>query len=92
MFLLNALNSLLAAKNDLIGNWVAYETARLSLYRDFDLMNIDARGVWTNEQYLRTLGGPGDGSSDVPRLLGTSPDDIDAPPPLPVLPEPDPLP
>ena len=83
LFLLNALNSLLDAKNALIGNWVAYETARLSLYRDFDLMNIDARGVWTNEQDLRTLGGPGDGSSDVPRLLGDEPSRHRRPPAAP---------
>jgi Outer membrane efflux protein len=47
--LLTALNSVLSARNALISTWVSYETARLSLYRDFDLMDIDANGVWTNE-------------------------------------------
>jgi hypothetical protein len=39
----------LGARNALIQTWVFYETSRLSLYRDFDLMDIDANGVWTNE-------------------------------------------
>jgi hypothetical protein len=47
--LLRALNSQLGAKNQLIGNWVQYETARMALYRDFDIMDINAQGVWTNE-------------------------------------------
>ncbi len=47
--LLNALTAVLTARNALISTWVSYETSRLSLYRDFDLMDIDANGVWTNE-------------------------------------------
>jgi hypothetical protein len=47
--LLNALNGVLAARNSLIGTWVSYETARMTLHSDFDLMDIDANGVWTNE-------------------------------------------
>ena len=43
--LLNALTSQLGAKNSLIGSWVEYETARMSLYRDFDIMDINARGL-----------------------------------------------
>ena len=39
----------MTARNSLISTWVFYETSRLSLYRDFDLMDIDANGVWTNE-------------------------------------------
>ncbi len=50
LFLLDALQNRLAAQNALIGNWVSYETARLALYRDLDLMDIDAQGVWTNER------------------------------------------
>jgi Outer membrane efflux protein len=48
--LLNALSAVLTARNSLIATWVSYETARMSLYRDFDLMDIDANGVWTNEK------------------------------------------
>jgi len=47
--LLNALAGVLTARNSLIATWVSYETARMSLYRDFDLMDIDTSGVWTNE-------------------------------------------
>jgi len=47
--LLRALDSQLGAKNNLIGSWVQYETARMALYRDFDIMDINAEGVWTNE-------------------------------------------
>ncbi len=39
----------LTARNALISTWVSYETSRMSLYRDFDLMDIDSNGVWTNE-------------------------------------------
>ena len=49
LLVLQALGNLLGAKNSLIANWVQYETARLALFRDFDIMDIDARGAWTNE-------------------------------------------
>jgi hypothetical protein len=53
--LLNALTALLNARNGLIGNWVSYETNRLTLYSNFDLMDIDANGVWTNENDPETI-------------------------------------
>jgi outer membrane protein TolC len=53
--LLTALNALLSARNGLILNWVSYETNRLTLYSDFDLMDIDANGVWTNENDPETI-------------------------------------
>ncbi len=53
--LLTALNSLLTARNGLIADWVSYETYRLTLYSDFDLMDIDANGVWTNENDPQTI-------------------------------------
>lgn len=49
LLLLNALNAQLSAKNALIGVWVGYETSRMSLYRNLDLMFLDARGNWINE-------------------------------------------
>jgi hypothetical protein len=65
LLLLNALTSLLTAKNGLIDNWVAYEINRIGLYRDFDLMNIDAQGVWTNDGTLPNLnGGPAPATPD----------------------------
>jgi hypothetical protein len=48
--LLDALSNLLSAKNNLIGGWVNYETVRMNLFRDLDLMQIDAQGNWTNER------------------------------------------
>ena len=47
--LLNALNSLLGARDTLIVVWVNYETSRMNVYRDMGLMNIDAQGEWTDE-------------------------------------------
>jgi outer membrane protein TolC len=47
--LLNALSGLLTAKNTLISAWVSYEQQRMDLYNDFDVMAIDAEGVWTND-------------------------------------------
>jgi hypothetical protein len=53
--LINALNVLLQARNTLIGNWVSYESNRYTLYSHFDLMDIDANGVWTNENDPETI-------------------------------------
>ena len=75
LLLLNALQGLLDAKNNLIGSWVSYEVQRMGLYRDFDLMTIDAQGVWTNDGIVPNLnGGPAPASRDpvgapVERLL-----------------------
>jgi hypothetical protein len=76
VLLSNALQSLLNAKNNLIGTWVSYETTRMNLFRDFDLMDIDARGVWTNEhedtaQYLRCV--PAGGFGATVDILGNGP-------------------
>ena len=58
LVLLQALQGLLSAKNTLIQNYVSYQTTRMSLYRDLDLMDIDAQGVWLNEHdnLARTTG------------------------------------
>lgn len=47
--LLTVLNQLLQTKNSLITTWVNYETQRMTLYQHFDIMDINAEGVWTNE-------------------------------------------
>ena len=49
---LNALNSLLAAKNSLIASWVAYETARLQLLLDIESLDLDQYGQIGNEERL----------------------------------------
>jgi len=44
--LLNAVSSLLRAQNQLYGVYQSYLVARMSLYRDLELLNQDRRGVW----------------------------------------------
>ncbi|MCS7468505.1 TolC family protein [Stieleria sp. ICT_E10.1] len=41
---LNALSSLLSAKNSLIASWVAYETARMQLLLDIESLDLDQYG------------------------------------------------
>jgi hypothetical protein len=52
--LLNAQSNLLSAQNTLYSYWVNYQTARMSLYLDLELMQIDERGVWSDEQNYGT--------------------------------------
>ena len=47
---LNALGSLLEAKNELIGTWVAYETGRLQLLVDLEALELDERGMYADGQ------------------------------------------
>jgi len=47
--LLNAQQSLPQAQNALYTAWINYETTRLQLYRDLELMPLDVRGVWIDE-------------------------------------------
>ena len=47
--LLNAQRTLPTAQNNLLSVWVNYLNARLQLYRDLELMPLDARGVWIDE-------------------------------------------
>ena len=72
--LLNSLSALLNAKNNLIGLWVQYEVQRMGLYRDFDTMDIDAQGVWTNDRAAPT--GPGGSGSvaSIPDPVGSGPE------------------
>jgi len=51
--LINALDSVLQAQNGLVQDWVVYETNRLNIFRDMGIMEIDARGVWTDRFYLQ---------------------------------------
>lgn len=50
---LNALNSLLDAKNSLVASWVAYETARLQLLLDTESLQLNEQGQVRDD--LRTL-------------------------------------
>lgn len=56
--LLQALNRLLQAQNQLIGFWVDYESARLNIYRDMGIMEVDARGLWCDPFYQNGLTWP----------------------------------
>ena len=47
--LLQALQTLRDAKISLIGNWINYETSRIGLFVDLELLNLDDQGVWINE-------------------------------------------
>ena len=51
---LNALNSLLTAKNQLIGAWVSYEVGRYQLLLDMEALQLDDRGWYTDEHDDRT--------------------------------------
>lgn len=48
--LLDALETLRDTKISLIGNWINYETSRIDLFVDLELLNLDERGVWINER------------------------------------------
>jgi hypothetical protein len=47
--LLTSQSSLPRSQNALLSLWINYLNARLQLYRDLELMPLDARGVWIDE-------------------------------------------
>lgn len=51
--LLRALETLLGAQNSLINDWVAYERARLNIFLDMGIMEIDPRGLWFDDYYQK---------------------------------------
>lgn len=53
--LLQALGSVLNANNNLIGIWASYETNRLNIYRDMNIMEIDEQGFWNDDYYQEML-------------------------------------
>lgn len=48
---LNALRFLLQAKNALIATWVSYETGRIRLLFDLEALQLDERGIYSDEQH-----------------------------------------
>jgi hypothetical protein len=46
---LRAQQDLLGAQNQMFTLWVNYLSSRMALYLDLELMQIDERGVWSNE-------------------------------------------
>jgi outer membrane lipoprotein SlyB len=61
--LLSAQSSLALAQNQMLTVWVNYQNARFQLYRDLELIPLDFRGVWiddnaTCDRDARQPGGP----------------------------------
>lgn len=48
--LLQVQGALVRAQNDLYTTWVRYLTARMNLFLDLELLTLDARGLWCDEQ------------------------------------------
>lgn len=42
-------NNLVNRQSSLYNLWVSYHVTRMQLYRDLDMMRLDARGVWNDE-------------------------------------------
>ncbi|MBX3442402.1 MAG: TolC family protein [Planctomyces sp.] len=51
---LQALNSILNAQNQLLSNWIDYERNRLNIYRDMGTMEIGPDGLWDDPFYRDT--------------------------------------
>lgn len=49
IFLLQALQGLLDAKNDLISNWISYRIEKIRLFTALELLYLDESGQWINE-------------------------------------------
>ena len=49
--LLQALQVLLGAKNDLISNWINYRITKARLFVDLELLYLDEQGKWINEDF-----------------------------------------
>lgn len=48
-----ALRNILEAQDDMIETWADYESARMVLFRDLGVMQIDENGVWSQEDQQR---------------------------------------
>jgi len=95
--LLTAQRTLPTAQNSLLTIWINYLDSRLQLYRDLELMPLDARGVWLDEVRDCDCGITEDGAAKEPdggSMKEGSPKGAPAPngppkgPPLEKLPEP----
>ena len=50
LFLLDALQGLLDAKNNLISNWVTYRIQKMRLFEALELLYLDEGAQWINEE------------------------------------------
>ncbi len=48
--LLQALQGLLGAENNLISSWIEYEVGRIQLFVDLEILQLDENGAWINEK------------------------------------------
>jgi outer membrane protein TolC len=48
--LLQALQSLRDTKTQLISSWIQYETSRIAIFVDLELLQLDEQGNWINEE------------------------------------------
>jgi outer membrane protein TolC len=48
LFLLQALQGILDAKNNLIGNWIAYRVQKMQLFAALEILYVDENGQWIN--------------------------------------------
>ena len=71
--LVDALNGILDAQDQLVSIWASYERARLEMYRDMDVMEIDPQGVWVDDYYQSLY-------QDRFESLETLPDPVSLPP------------
>ncbi len=49
LFLLQALQGVLDAKNNLVSNWIAYRIQKMRLFAALELLYLDENGQWINE-------------------------------------------
>ena len=71
--LLTAQRTLPTAQNALLTIWINYLNTRLQLYRDLELMPIDARGVWIDELRDCDCGPPPGAQPPGPAAPGPAP-------------------
>jgi outer membrane protein TolC len=72
--LLQALQGLLGSKNNLISSWIGYQTSRISLFVDLELLYLDEQGRWINEDQslndLQSLLQQSDQREELSRIYG----------------------
>jgi hypothetical protein len=68
-----AQSSLALAQNNMLTLWVNYQNARFQLYRDLELMRLDSRGVWIDDNATYDTGAGHPGEPAIPAGPGAKP-------------------
>ena len=76
--LLSAQQSLLQAQNTLYSTWVAYTASRIEFLLDLELLTLDSRGLWTDDQYPPPAG-PGQPAGPDPAAAPPRPEGAGGP-------------